>query len=339
MRRFWAVFVARNKEFYRDRGAFGWNLLFPVIVIFGFAYSFSGNQQNLYKVGIFDSGQADHSNEFTRTQYVDFIKYPSLNTALERLRHQQLDMVISLDKQEQYWINESSPKGYLLERVLKGSVTAPIENFKFEKKSVQGQEIRYVDWLISGLLALNMMFSALFGVGYTIVRYRQNHVLRRLKATPLSAFEFLTAQIASRLVLMICVSIAVYAGCNAILHFQMLGSYLDLFVVLTLGALCLISLGLLIACRISSEEFAGGLLNLVSWPMMFLSGAWFSLEGANPWIKRFALIFPLTHVIDSSRAIMTEGARLSELGSHLGALTGMTLLFLSVSAFLFKWET
>ncbi len=336
MKRFWAVFVARNKEFYRDRGAFGWSLFFPIIVVFGFAFAFSGGNQNLYKVGVFEETKSHPPAEFTQTQFIDFVSYPDLKAALERLRHQQLDMVVSMGTKNQYWINDSSPKGYLLERVLKGS--SPTVTSPFEKQSVTGREIRYVDWLISGMLGLNMMFSALFGVGYTIVRYRQNKVLRRLKATPISAFEFLSAQIASRLLLILCVSTTIYFGCNFFLHFQMLGSYFDLFIVLLLGAACLISLGLLVAARVSSEEFAGGLVNFISWPMMFLSGTWFSLEGANPWLRKFALIFPLTHVIDSSRAIMNEGAQLSQIGNHLLPLIGMTLVFLSLSAYFFRWE-
>ncbi len=337
MKRFWALFIARNKEFYRDRAAFGWNLFFPVIVIFGFAFAFSGGNQNLYKVGVFNEPGTHPVNAFTQTQYVDFVTYPELQPALERLRHQQLDMVIALGQKNQYWINESSPKSYLMERVLKGSESGSVPS-NFEKQAVNGKEIRYVDWLVSGMLSLNIMFSALFGVGYTIVRYRQNKVLRRLKATPISAFEFLTAQVASRLILILGVSTVVYFGCNSLLHFQMLGSYLDLFIVLVLGAVCLISLGLLVATRSASEEFASGVVNLITWPMMFLSGAWFSLEGANPWLRKFALIFPLTHVIDSSRAIMTEGARISELGAHLIPLGLMTALFLVLSAYLFKWE-
>jgi ABC-type multidrug transport system permease subunit len=335
MKKFWALFIARNKEFYRDRAAFGWNLFFPVIVIFGFAFSFSGGNQNLFKVGVFDETKTHAPIEFTQTQFIEFISYPDLKPALERLRHQQLDLVISLGQKNLYWMNESSPKGYLLERILKGSSGS---TQLFEKQSVNGREIRYIDWLVSGMLALNMMFSALFGVGYTIVRYRQNKVLRRFKATPISALEFLCAQVASRLVLILCVSTSVYIGCNSILHFTMLGSYLDLFVVLLLGSVCLISLGLLLAARVSSEEFAGGIVNLLTWPMMFLSGAWFSLEGANPWIRKFALIFPLTHVIDSSRAIMTEGAQLSQLNHHLIPLVVMTLVFLALSSYLFRWE-
>lgn len=185
---------------------------------------------------------------------------------------------------------------------------------------------------------MNMMFSALFGVGYNIVRYRKTGVLKRLKATPLRAWEFLLAQVGSRILLLFGICSIVYGGTHALVHFQMLGSYLDLAIVLLVGATCLVALGLLVASRISSEEFAGGLLNLLSWPMIFLSGVWFSLEGAHPVIRHVSRIFPLTHVIDAARAIMIDGATLAQVLPQLGALAAMTIVFLLAGAWSFKWE-
>ena len=138
--------------------------------------------------------------------------------------------------------------------------------------------------------------------------------------------------------LLVFVTSVVYEGCNALLHFQMLGSYLDLFIVLCMGSICLISMGLLVAAVVASEEFAGGVLNLVSWPMMFLSGVWFSLEGLHPTVKAAAQIFPLTHVIDSARAIMTEGATLAQVSPHLVVLAIMSAVFLAIGSATFKWE-
>jgi ABC-2 type transport system permease protein len=319
LKRFGILVDARNKEFVRDRSALGWNFLFPVLVIFGFAFAFNGGSQDIFKVGLY--GKPGTSGFFS-TQYVQFVPTDALEPALAKLRRHQLDMVVTEEGQTtRYWINSTSPKGYLV-----------------EKQAVQGDEIRYIDWLISGLLAMNMMFSALFGVGYVIVRYRKNGVLKRLKATPLSAFEFLLAQVCSRLILIVLSSVLVYWGCNALMHFRMQGSYVDLFIVLVLGAMCLISLGLLLASRVSSEEFAGGLLNLISWPMIFLSGVWFSLEGAHPMVRKTAEIFPLTHVIEAARGIMTEGATLAQLSTHLIVLVVMTAVFLVSGAVLFRWE-
>jgi ABC-type multidrug transport system permease subunit len=171
-----------------------------------------------------------------------------------------------------------------------------------------------------------------------IVRYRKNGVLKRLKATPLTALEFLTAQVLSRLWLILAVTAVVYFGSNALIHFTMHGSYLDLFLVFALGTFSMISLGLIVASRTASEELAGGLLNMLSWPMLFLSGVWFSLEGLHPWVRAFAQLFPLTHMIEAARAIMIDGAGLGAVSGQLVALAVMSAVFLAIGAFSFRWQ-
>jgi ABC-type multidrug transport system permease subunit len=332
--RIWAVLTSRNKEFIRDRSALAWNLLFPVLVIFGFAFAFTGHSQDLFKIGIVNPAGARTS--VASLDHVQFVPFATAEEALGKLRHHQIDLALSVPD-HRYWISSTNPKGYLAERLVWGSEFRGSRG-DFARGEIQGHEIRYVDWLIAGLLGMNMMFSALFGVGYNLIRYRKNGVLKRLRATPLTSFEFLVAQVISRLILIVGVSVLVYFGCDVVIHFEMLGSYLDLFVILLLGSVCLISLGLLIAARTSSEEFGGGLLNLISWPMMFLSGVWFSLEGAHPWVQRFAQIFPLTHFIDATRAVMTEGATLLQVMPNLLALTAMSVIFLLLGAASFKWE-
>jgi len=232
-----------------------------------------------------------------------------------------------------YWVNDESPKGYMLERVLAGT-----QPDSLERQQVTGRPVRYVDWLIPGVLGMNMMFSSLFGVGYVIVRYRKNGVLKRLKATPLSAFEFLAAQVVSRLWLIIAITVLVFTGTHLVIGFTMYGNYLTLLLVFVLGAVCMISLGLLVAARTASEELAGGLLNIVSWPMMGLSGVWFSLEGMHPLLKQLALIFPLTHVTIAARAIMLDGAGLTAITPQLTALALMSVAFLIMGSYWFRWE-
>lgn len=331
MQRFLAVFHTRNKEFIRDRSTLAWNIIFPVFIVMGFAFAFSGDNLDLYKVGLY--GRKDPSLQaFLNTDYIQFIPTPDLEAAITKVQRHQLDMLID-PTGHHYWINKTSPRGYILERILWGTHAD-----RFSKQIVSGREIRYVDWLIPGILAMNMMFSALFGVGYVIVRYRKNGLLRRLKATPLTAFEFLAAQVASRLWLIMTVTTLVYLGTDWFIDFAMFGSYLNLFIVFTLGAISLISLGMIVAARTASEELAGGLLNLISWPMMFLSGVWFSLEGLHPLLQKLALVFPLTHLIESARAIMIDGAGLADISGHLLTLAIMTLIFIAIGSYSFRWE-
>jgi len=332
--RLWAVFKARNREFTRDRAALTWNFLFPILIIAGFAFAFSGEPTAQYKVGVINKAVVS-DNSFLSTKYIQFINITDHAAAITKVDRHQIDML--LDPQgKRYWINTTSPKGYILERVLAGSNKKT--EVAYTKATVSGREIRYVDWLLPGVLAMNMMFSALFGIGYVIVRYRKNGVLKRLKATPVTALEFLTAQIFSRVWLIMFVLILVYAGTDAFVGFTMHGSYFNLLLVFLLGGVCLISMAMLIASRIKSEELAGGLLNMASWPMMFLSGVWFSNEGLHPWLQYFAQALPLTHVIDAARSIMIDGTGLAGISTHLTVLVLMSSIFMLIGAWLFRWD-
>jgi ABC-type multidrug transport system permease subunit len=335
MKKFLAVLHARNMEFLRDRSALVWNLAMPFMLVAGLAFSFSGNNKEIYKIGIVGGIERLHSVApvLQSTKYLQFIPYEELNSAIDKVKHHQMDMLIDVSSAPKYWINSSSPNGYLLERIISGT-----EGNRFERQIVEGAEIRYVDWFLPGILGMNMMFACLFGVGFVIVRYRKNGFLKRLKATPLGAFQFLFAQLVSRLLLIMLITTIVYTGCNFFLEFNMQGSYWTLLLVTTLGAMCLISIGLLVASRTASEELAGGILNIVVWPMMLLSGAWFSLEGAQIWVQKLSLIFPLTHMISAARAIMNEGATLSQVMPHIWVLCLMGTIFIAIGAFIFKWE-
>ena len=331
--RFVSVLMARNREFLRDRSALAWNIIFPLLIIFGFAYAFTGDQLGHYKVGVISLSE-DAELNFYATDYVQFIaiKEQEKALAINKVKRHKLDMLLDA-RLKRYWMNDSSPSGYMLERVLAGS-----GGYAYQKQVVKGKQIRYVDWLIPGVMGMNMMFSALFGVGYVVVRYRKNGVLKRLKATPLSALEFLSAQVVSRLWLIMAITIAVYVGCNLLIGFAMVGSYINLLLVFVLGAFSMISMGLIVAARVKSEEMAGGLLNLLTWPMMFLSGVWFSLEGLHPWVQKLALIFPLTHITQAARGIMLDGAGLLAIMPNLAALLVMSFIFILLGVLLFRWE-
>jgi ABC-type multidrug transport system permease subunit len=329
-RRFLATLQARNLEFLRDRTALGWNFIMPVLIVMGFAFMFSTGQEELYKVALYgELSPASRLQPLLEMRYLEFIAVQDLRQAIDKVDRHQLDLL--LDPQgERYWVNSTSPKGYLLEQILRP--------YALSRQSVSGSEIRYVDWVIPGVLGMNIMFSALFGVGYVIVRYRKNGVLKRLRATPLSAFEFLSAQIVSRMIMIVAVTVLVYGGTDLVVDFRMAGSYWLLLLILVLGALSMISVGLLVAARISSEEAANGLLNLLSWPMMLLSGVWFSLEGSHPLVQNLSLVLPLTHMIDAARAVMIDGAGLTDVAGQLAVLALFSVVFVGIGSKTFRWE-
>ena len=346
-KRLWAIFNARNREFFRDRAAFGWNFLFPFLIILGFGVIFKGDYQSQFKVGLFPIAQGASVNQsidllpdsFAAFKAISLVGFETRAEGMGKLKRHKIDLLIETGTQPiRYWVSDSSPSGAIVERLLKEALLTPPSEARFEKRDIQGIQIRYIDWLFPGILGMNMMFSALYGVGWVVVRYRKNGVLKRLKATPLTAFEYLAAQLLSRIFLLMFTLVIVWVGCDWILGFKVYGSLANLFVVFLAGSTCMTSLGLVIASRGTSEEFTNGLLNFISWPMMFVSEVWFSIEGAPAWLQASAKIFPLTHLLKAARQVMNEGQGLFAVMPEIIILCAMTLAFLLAGAAMFSWN-
>jgi ABC-type multidrug transport system permease subunit len=334
IRRLLAVWHARNLEFLRDRGSLIFTLLLPILLIVGMSFVFGGPERALFKVAVLTDDLGSVRDPFMSERFVDFIPVDDLAAASRKVARHQFDLLIDFRPgATRYWVNADSPKGYVVERLLLQADPAAI------RQPVSGQAVRYVDWLFPGILGMNMMFSCLFGVGYVVLRYRKSGFLKRLNATPITAFEFLTAQVLSRLGLILVVTAILYVGAGLAIGFHTEGNPLLLLAIATLGALSMIALGLTIAARFTSDELVGGLLNTLTWPMMLLSGVWFSLEGSPDWVRFVAQLFPLTHILDAARAVMIDGAGFAAIASHLAYLAITTLVFLAFGAWSFKWRT
>jgi len=337
LKRIFAIFKARNLEFLRDRGTLSWNIILPVALMFGLSFIFSSDRAE-YTVGVLQAEETidTQAHPFLESRYIQFVAVTDQDSGFRRVAQHQLDLLVEFGDAPRYWINPDSPKGYFVEFALRQADENVGGNI--EKAQIEGDPVRYVDWVLPGILGMNVMFSSLFGVGYVVVRYRKNGFLKRLRATPLRAIEFVIAQVGSRLILILIITSFVYAGTKFFLDTRMDGNHLNLLLVLLAGSIAMISMGLMIAARVTSEELAGGMLNMVTWPMMMLSGVWFSLEAASDWVRNVASIFPLTHMLDAARAIMLDGAGLPEIVPQLAMLLGMSAVFLTIGAVTFRWH-
>jgi len=338
LKRLLAVWHARNLEFLRDRSTLIFNFLFPLALVIAFAVIFGGQPRALFKVDVVAPPGAAldaRLHPFLDTRYVDFVRIrpQDVEATIRKVGRHETDLLLDLRTAPRYWVNEDSPKGYLAEKLLLESAGGHVT-----REPVSGAAVRYVDWLLPGILGMNMMFSCLFGVGYVVVRYRKSGFLRRLSATPVTAFEFGAAQVLSRLLLTVSVTSLLYAALALLVPFRNEGSTLLLLLVAISGALAMISFGFMMAARFASEELANGAINLASWPMMLLSGVWFSLEGAPAWLQHVAKALPLTQMLEAARAVMLDGAGFMDVLPQLGWLAAMTLLFLGVAAGGFRWR-
>ena len=331
MNKFTALVHTRTMEFIRDKGTFFWNLLFPIVLVAGFALAFNGNNDTLFKIGILGTAP-EGDRPFLSLSSMEIIPYTEDREAvIQKIRRHQLDMFIDYEDKA-YYLNNQSSSAELLRIVGQNDLT------DLEEREVEGAPVRYVDWLVPGVIGMNMLFSCMFGVGFVIVRYRKNGVLKRMKATPVSPFVFISAQMVSRFLIVLATSIVVFAGTNIFLKFVVNGSYLLLILITMLAILCMISFGLIFAARLKSEELASGLMNLLTFPMIIFSGVFFSLEETPKLMQDASLFFPLTHFITAARAVMIDGAGIAGILPNILVLGGMTAVFLLIASLLFRWE-
>ena len=231
-----AVWHARNLEFLRDRSTLIFNFLFPLALVIAFAVIFGGQPRALFKVDVIaPAGRRARcrpaSLSSARATSTSCASTPGdLDAAVRKVERHQVDLLLDLRAAPRYWINEDSPKGYLAEKLLLESAAG-----RATRQPVTGAAVRYVDWLLPGILGMNMMFSCLFGVGYVVVRYRKSGFLRRLSATPVTAFEFGAAQVLSRLLLTVSVTSLLYGALALFVPFRNEGSVLLLLLIAIVG--------------------------------------------------------------------------------------------------------
>ena len=335
IQRILAILHARNLEFLRDKATLGWNVAMPLLLVAGMAAIFSGGDRAAYKVALVQAEQEINTaaHPYLETRYFDFIAMDQ-EQAIQQVANHQLDLALDLNAGT-YWINPESPGGYFAERLLEASS----ENGAWLRQPASGDPDHLRGLADSG------------NPGHE--HHVQLPVRRRLRGgavpqerlpeapesdTPLRPVEFMSAQILSRLLLAIFVTLLLYGATRLLLDVRMEGSGLALFLVAVLASISLVSIGLAMAARVTSEELAGGLLNLVTWPMMLLSGVWFSLAGAPQWVQQLSNIFPLTHALTAARDIMLYGAGLGDVLPQLAILAGITAAFLTVGATMFRWR-
>ena len=340
MKKYIALLKARNIEFVRNKEDFFWNLIFPVLLIAGFSYMFSGAQQSSFTIGLLGNIPTE-DYPLVQMRSVNYVDYNlsdntiSKQQILDRIRFHQIDMLIDFDSGV-FYLNEQSTNAEILRSLVELSQYQ--SQIVLNEKQVSGKAIRYVDWLVPGIIGMNMLFSCLFGVGYGIVRYRKTGVLKRLKATPISSFGFVSAQMVSRFIIVFITSIIVFVGTDVFINFMILGSYLNLLLLTGIAVLCMNSLGLLFASRLKSEELLSGIMDVVEFFVIMLSGVFFSLEGKPLLMRQISRFIPLTHYIEGARKIMLEGSNLLAIMPNLLSLSAITLVFLILAGILFRWE-
>jgi ABC-2 type transport system permease protein len=197
---------------------------------------------------------------------------------------------------------------------------------------------RYIDFLIPGLLGMNIMTSAIWALGFVIVDARRKKLLKRLVATPMPRYYYLLAFLLSRLVMLV-VEVGVLVGFGALVfHVPLRGSPVVFSAVCVLASLSFSALGLLIASRVQTTEAVSGLMNLVMIPMWISSGVFFSAQRFPDALRPVIKALPLTATIDALRANVLQGAGFSDIASQMGILAAWLIVCFTLALRLFRWR-
>jgi len=197
---------------------------------------------------------------------------------------------------------------------------------------------RYIDFVVPGLLGMNLMGSAMWGLGFSIVEARQKKLLKRMVASPMPRWQYLFSFLLARLVMLV-MEVVVFLGfARLVFGVPFRGSLLELGFLCILTSLAFSTLGLLVASRASTIEAVSGLMNLVMLPMWILSGIFFSATRFPVVIQPFVRALPLTASIDALRGNMLQGIGLGQMASQVGILLAWLIVSFTVSLRIFRWR-
>jgi len=333
--------LARMREFYREPEAIFWVFGFPLVLAFALGIAFRNRGPGELKVGVLRApGDSAIATALDRAPGLAAAVLDSSEARVE-LRTGRIALLVVPGTPLVYRYDSTRTESRLarleadaaLQRARGRADAAPVRDERITEPGA-----RYIDFLIPGLLGMNLMGSGLWGVGFSVVQARTKKLLKRLMATPMRRGHYLLSFILSRL-LFLFLEIAALVGFGWLMFgVGVRGSYVALALITVLGALSFAGLGMLVASRARTIEAVSGLMNLVMLPMWILSGTFFSYARFPDAMQPFVKALPLTALNDALRAVMIDGTGLMRLGTPLAIVAGWGAVSFVIALQIFRWR-
>ncbi|ABF39290.1 ABC multidrug efflux pump, inner membrane subunit [Candidatus Koribacter versatilis Ellin345] len=336
---------ARMKELFREPEVIFWIFMFPILLAFGLGIAFRNKPVEKANV-VFAQQEGSDALQTLLKSAPDAqrfnIQVQPPEQAANSFRLGKVDLEILPDGKggAEYVYDPARPESVLARNVVDDALQIaagrkPVLSSSSRVNSEPGS--RYIDFLIPGLLGMNLMGSGMWGIGFALVDMRQRKLLKRFIATPMRRSDFLLALASSRLILMIIELFLVLGFGILMFHMRVMGSWPAIILVSVLGAMTFAGLGLLTASRAQKIETASGIMNLIMMPMWIFSGIFFSYERFPAKVLPIIRLLPLTALNDSLRAVILEGKTLASLSEPLIVLCLWGGLSFLVAVRLFRW--
>jgi ABC-type multidrug transport system permease subunit len=355
-----------TKELIREPAVLFWGILFPVLMMIGLGLAFTQSSNMVRSIAVISSQDSpkignsiaeflnnktkkNSDGTYTLKVYDKKLgnttfnfRLTSWNEAIILLKRGEISLVAE-DKNGsiRYNFDPSNADARLIYLNLtaiinKGQISQVKDNSAVQLLTIKGT--RYIDFFIPGLIAMGLLMSSSWGLGYNIIEKRSKKLLRRMIATPMRKSHFLISLITVRSAMNFIEAIILFILAYFIFGVVIEGSLPALFIILVAGNINFAGLSILIACRTANPEVGNGLISAITTPMMVLSGIFFSYHNFPGWAIGFIKSLPLTMLADSTRSVFIEGAGIAEtiIPSGILILTGAVCFYIGLKYF--KWH-
>jgi ABC-type multidrug transport system permease subunit len=332
---------SRVREFIREPEAVFWVFAFPLLLTLALGFAFRSKPPDRIPIAV---AAGPHSKEWTAA----LSKSPALmvrmltpEQARDQLRTGKISLLIEGDTQPVYRFDPTRPDS----RTARVEADDALQRAAGRRDVISAKEVRvseqgsrYIDFLVPGLLGMNLMGTGMWGVGFSIVNARMKKLLKRLIATPMRKSDYLLAQFFSRLSFLVGEVAFLIVFAWLVFHVSVHGSLITFAILCLIGGFAFSGIGLLVASRAATIEAVSGMMNLVMVPMWICSGVFFSYERFPDAAKPFIRALPLTALNDSLRAVMNDGAGWMQIAAPVGVLVVWGAVCFALALRVFKWQ-
>jgi ABC-type multidrug transport system permease subunit len=343
------------KEFLRNPGIIFWSILFPILMAWGLGLAFTKQDQLIRNVAwvqsiesksVLRSDAVENGESLTivaggeNAGITNYRMIPvSMEEAIQMIKKGKATLIVDESSKDiKYHFDSNNPEAQLAYLHITNYIQNPDQSkAQTDIQPIEGKGARYIDFLIPGLIAMNIMFSCMWGISYNLIDKRIKKLLRRMMATPMKKSAFMTAQFFARIGLT-AMEIAIIL-LFAYLYFgiSIQGGFMPFFVLFIGGNIAFTGIAVFVSSRTSNTQIGNGLINLVTMPMMILSGIFFSYHNFPDWVITFIEKLPLTLLADSIRSVFNEGTQLIEILPVFGALSLIGMFFFIIGIKIYKW--
>lgn len=358
----WVMTKLFTLRYMRDKVAVFFTLIFPLMFLVIFGFIFGGNDAPSFKVALINNSETEFSRTFIEEAQKDEVfqfTETDFDDAKEKLGRGEFSAVIELPETFGELDAQQRPSGTLVtyydpsdeqlaasfQTILQGMLDGINAQFVqtdkplvLDAQPIQTANLTRFDYLLAGLIGFSILGLGIFSMSEGFTADKKTGALRRLRVAPIRAWQLIVATALNRIFMGI-ISVAFLFTCALLFFdFNMRGDYLSFTLFTIIGTACIFGFGMVIAGWARDANQAAPLTQMVTLPMMFLSGVFFPTFLMPEWLQSITQFIPLTPVIDGLRLILTEGRTLLDLGPQLAVIGGWTLIMYFIAFKIFRWE-